>query len=187
MDFDQVLFLFFETGSPYVAQVGLKLRILLLQLPMYWDSRHAPPSPVYWTAQLHKGQALSECLIGASYRMGTFRFSMKPHDNSNATLLQIRYHLKLLLTKAELQQGDVTRSRSYRRKAVVCGFGALCLMTRTQIRLRLPCQLLSIGFTCLELWIEKEFKASFLRGEMLGWGGTGESIALNEKTETNLN
>jgi hypothetical protein len=35
--------LFFETGSHYVVQVGLKLLILLPQLPKHWNYRHTPP------------------------------------------------------------------------------------------------------------------------------------------------
>jgi hypothetical protein len=35
----------FEIGSHYVAQDGLKLSILLPQLPKCWDFRHAPPHP----------------------------------------------------------------------------------------------------------------------------------------------
>jgi hypothetical protein len=37
-----ILINFFETGSYYVAQVGLKPVILVHQPPKYWDSRHMP-------------------------------------------------------------------------------------------------------------------------------------------------
>jgi hypothetical protein len=33
---------FFETGCDYIAQVGLKLMILLPQPPEYWDYRSPP-------------------------------------------------------------------------------------------------------------------------------------------------
>jgi hypothetical protein len=33
---------FSETGSYYIAQDGIKLKILLLQLPEHWDYRCAP-------------------------------------------------------------------------------------------------------------------------------------------------
>jgi hypothetical protein len=38
-------FLFFETGSPFVVQAGLKLEVLLPQPPKSWDYRHAQPCP----------------------------------------------------------------------------------------------------------------------------------------------
>jgi hypothetical protein len=37
------LLFFFETGSPYVGQTGLKLVILLSQPPKCWDYRCVPP------------------------------------------------------------------------------------------------------------------------------------------------
>jgi hypothetical protein len=37
------LFGFFETGSPYVGQAGLKLLVLLPQPPQYWDYKCEPP------------------------------------------------------------------------------------------------------------------------------------------------
>jgi hypothetical protein len=36
-------FFVFETGSPYVVQAELELRILLPQPPKYWDYTHAIP------------------------------------------------------------------------------------------------------------------------------------------------
>jgi hypothetical protein len=38
-------FCFFETGSPYVAQAGLKFMILLPQPPECWDYRCVAPHP----------------------------------------------------------------------------------------------------------------------------------------------
>jgi hypothetical protein len=32
-----------KTGSPYVAQAGLQLAVLLPQPPKFWDYRHVPP------------------------------------------------------------------------------------------------------------------------------------------------
>jgi hypothetical protein len=37
------LFIYFGTGSHYIAQAGFKLSILWLQPPECWDYRHAPP------------------------------------------------------------------------------------------------------------------------------------------------
>jgi hypothetical protein len=36
------IFFFLDTGSPYVAQAGLELLILLSQLPKCWDYRCVP-------------------------------------------------------------------------------------------------------------------------------------------------
>jgi hypothetical protein len=46
--FSFVLFWFFETGSHYVAQLSLKLMILLAQPPKCWNYRHVLPEPVYF-------------------------------------------------------------------------------------------------------------------------------------------
>jgi hypothetical protein len=36
-------FFFSETSSPWVAQAGLEVKILLPQIPECWDYRHVPP------------------------------------------------------------------------------------------------------------------------------------------------
>jgi hypothetical protein len=40
-----LLFVLFETESPYEAQAGLKLLSFLPQPPEFWDYRYAPPCP----------------------------------------------------------------------------------------------------------------------------------------------
>jgi hypothetical protein len=51
-----VLFFFFflKTRAHYIAQVGLKLAILLPQPPECWDYRCAPPSCVLENKYVHR-------------------------------------------------------------------------------------------------------------------------------------